>query len=470
MSTRTDMTRTRGQITFHPVCVPAEVLERKNARCKCGFNAVFYGRLANSEARVFICSNTSSKQFGTYDFAVPLTRLATSIVVWTKIPKKRFRRWLKSAFSIFFNEDRRRRGRKWTKTMIAMAFRLGSWKNIRPKYKLWRRDMHIQIKKYMHTHSWPEFWFCVFSCWLLFYLTFPVQFVWGIPARAFCIGNWAKLPRCEHNDTRLHEFMHVEKTKTMCTGRILKAPHNEAALWETEMLASAKKCAISVPFLRFVRFFTDFWLVFLKVSLCALSSLIWPTIWGFNFGAEGPGRPRSWEPSEFQRLFVASSACDSLYKTRVLLMPGAICKFQHRSARIYDIYIYCIYVCIYLQYIYKLRYTYQSYAFTIYLYTSFELSALSFLAFQFMSIFELQTSLFTTLADPYISSHASLQEMSAEVGRMIGTDSELWGYFECTLGIEIIEMSLTDLDRLDKVTRCGLPSLLCSLHCSEVWF
>ena len=133
------------------------------------------------------------------------------------------------------------------------------------------------------------------------------------------------------------------KTKTMCTGRILKAPHNEAALWETEMLASAKKCAISVPFLRFVRFFTDFWLVFLKVSLCALSSSIWPTIWGFNFGAEGPGRPRSWEPSEFQRLFVAS-ACDSLYKTRVLLMPGAICKFQHRSARIYDIYIYTLQV------------------------------------------------------------------------------------------------------------------------------
>ena len=40
---------------------------------------------------------------------------------------------------------------------------------------------------------------------------------------------------------------------------------------------------------------------------------------------------------------------------------------------------------------------------------------------------------------------------------MIGTDSEPWGYFECTLGIEIIEMSLTDLDRSDKVTRCGLP-------------
>lgn len=147
------------------------------------------------------------------------------------------------------------------------------------------------------------------------------------------------------------------KTKTMCTGRILKAPHNEAALWETEMLASAKKCAISVPFLRFVRFFTDFWLVFLKVSLCALSSSIWPTIWGFNFGAEGPGRPRSWEPSEFQRLFVAS-ACDSLYKTRVLLMPGAICKFQHRSARIYDIYIYIPYILYIRVYIFTFIYSY----------------------------------------------------------------------------------------------------------------
>lgn len=63
-----------------------------------------------------------------------------------------------------------------------------------------------------------------------------------------------------------------------------------------------------------------------------------------------------------------------------------------------------------------------------------------------MSIFELQTSLFTTLADPYIAP-MRLQKMSAKVGRMIGTDSEPWGYFECTLGIEIIEMSLSDLDR-----------------------
>lgn len=69
-----------------------------------------------------------------------------------------------------------------------------------------------------------------------------------------------------------------------------------------------------------------------------------------------------------------------------------------------------------------------------------------------MSIFELQTSLFTTLADPYIAP-MRLQKMSAKVGRMIGTDSEPWGYFECTLGIEIIEMRLTDLDRSDKVTR-----------------
>lgn len=58
----------------------------------------------------------------------------------------------------------------------------------------------------------------------------------------------------------------------MCTGWILKATRNEEALRETEMLASAKKCAISVPSLRFVRFY-PFGVekkVFLKVSLCAL--------------------------------------------------------------------------------------------------------------------------------------------------------------------------------------------------------
>lgn len=264
MSTRTDMTRTRGQITFHPVCVPAEVLERKNARCKRGFDAFFTGDLqilrhgclfaqilhpSSLELRWFCCARK--------------TRLATSIVVWTKIPKKRFRRWLKSAFSILFNEDRRRRGRKWTKTMIAMVFRLGSWKNIRPKYKLWRRDMHIQIKKYMHTHSWHEFWFCVFSCWLLFYLTFPVQFVWGIPARAFCIGNWAKLRKSEHNDARLHEFMHVEKRRRCAPGgyvkqRITKQHSEKQRCWLLHSTSVYHQCTVFVPFLRFLHLFGCF--------------------------------------------------------------------------------------------------------------------------------------------------------------------------------------------------------------------
>ena len=65
---------------------------------------------------------------------MPLTRLATRFFVpgmesekkkYKQRDEKRFRR-RQNAFSIFFNEDRRRRGRKWTQTMIAMAFRLGS--------------------------------------------------------------------------------------------------------------------------------------------------------------------------------------------------------------------------------------------------------------------------------------------------------------------------------------------------------
>ncbi len=112
---------------------------------------------------------------------MPLTRLATRFFVpgtesekkkYKQRDEKRFRR-RQNAFSIFFNEDRRRRGRKWTKTMIAMAFRLGSWKTNWAKIQIvtqWHAIHHVQVHAYTFM-TWILI-LCVFFCWLLFYSIF----------------------------------------------------------------------------------------------------------------------------------------------------------------------------------------------------------------------------------------------------------------------------------------------------------